>query len=374
MVITKELAQPIVDKLMEVLSNHINIINHEGIIVASTEESRINTFHEGTIEAINIGNKILFYENDISRYKGTKQGITIPIKFHNSFIGAVGITGEPDKITDAASIIKVAVESLIEQEFLTKQSIYKRKAIGNWIENIFADDLEDVDQLKLQAKSLNIDLEETCSIIILGTKPITYSEFSMQEQYISEIVESYVRVKFHSYIGQGIYIIAVKSKNMNDLDHIKEMCEKLFKKLEALKLLSHISVGSPKKGILGYRKSYIEAFHSIKILNKLPGEKKIIYFYECHIFILLEYLPQHIKQEFWDNYFENNKIDKILLETMRVYFDKNQNIIEASNILHIHRNTLLFRLNKIKELYNLDPRCFHDAVILQILIYIQKYL
>lgn len=373
MIITRELAQPILDKLTEVLENPVNIIDHEGIIVASTDYERIGTFHEGAAEAIRNRRDLLVYQPLSENLTGTREGVTLPLEFHGECIGAVGISGNPDNLQHVASIIKVAVISLIEQSYLTQQANYKRKIMDNWVSGLIDPDNGDQKHLREQAQFLNLELKRSCCLVLVNTRPVAYNDFSMYEQYLRQVVESFCRIQFSSYIGHGQYVFAVRAQTKEDAIRLQPMCETLLDKFSSLGQQTFIGVGKPRNGIAGYRQSYYEAKHSVSIVERLSGEKRIIYYFEQQIFRLLECIPDHIKQSFIDNYFENREIDHVLFETLQVYFNHDRHIRETAEALYIHRNTLIFRLNKVKDQYGLDPRSFREAVILQIVLYMLKF-
>lgn len=373
MIITRELAQPILDKLTGVLDSPVNIINHEGIIVASTDYERIGTFHEGAVEAIRSRRDLLVYPTLSESLAGTREGITLPLEFHGEHVGAIGISGKPDNLQHVASIIKVAVISLIEQSYLTQQANYKRKVMDNWVSGLVDPDSGDQEHLREQAKFLNVDLKRFCSLVLVNTKPVAYNDFSMYEQQLQHAVESFHQIQFSSYIGHGQYIFAVKARTRDDVIQLQPMCEALLKKLSPPGQQTYIGVGKPRCEIAGYRQSYHEAVHSVRIAERLSGDTRIIFYFEQQIFRLLECIPNHIKQDFIDNYLENREFDPVLFETLQAYFDKDRHILETSEALHIHRNTLIFRLNKAKDQFGLDPRSFRDAVTLQIVLYMFKF-
>lgn len=369
MEITHAMAQPIVDRLSSVLKNHVNIINQEGIVIASSDPVRINTFHAGAVQALRERRDLLVHTT--RELPGTQPGITLPIEFHGAYVGAVGITGEPGDLQAEAAIIKVAVVSLIEQAHLTHQSNYQHMLTDNWVSNLISERVTDLAHLEKQAEFLHIDLRRHCNLLVIRTKPIEYDEFSDRERLIQKVVRNHAQIHFLAYVGQGQYVLATRAREKDGLARLRELCEALLEKLAQQQV--HIGVGKPMNGLSGYRQSYFDALHSVQIVERLAGEKKVIYYYEHQIFRLLESVPEHMKQAFLDNYLDMREIDPVLIETLETYFEKDTRLRETADALHIHRNTLIFRLNKTKDLYGLDPRKFRDAVALQMILYMLKF-
>ena len=67
------------------------------------------------------------------------------------------------------------------------------------------------------------------------------------------------------------------------------------------------------------------------------------------------------------------KINETLLETLKAFFDNNLSILKTAQAIYIHRNTLLYRLRRVKEITGLDPKKFDDAVQLRIALKMRAY-
>ncbi|MTI59547.1 MAG: hypothetical protein FH762_06080 [Firmicutes bacterium] len=106
MYLNPKLAKKIVDKTMNVLGKNINIMDCNGIIIASGERKRVNSFHEISTKVFEKGSTIIIGENEAEKYKGVKSGINLPIKFNSKIIGVVGITGKIGEVEGYGEIVK----------------------------------------------------------------------------------------------------------------------------------------------------------------------------------------------------------------------------------------------------------------------------
>src|SRR5699024_781114 len=113
--------QPIVDQMIKVIDYNVNIMNHEGIIVASGNEQRVHQVHQGALEAIELKRERIIHRSDYENMVGTNVGVNVPIEIKGSIVGVVGITGDPTKIYKFIHIIKITVETLLEQKLLIEQ-------------------------------------------------------------------------------------------------------------------------------------------------------------------------------------------------------------------------------------------------------------
>jgi carbohydrate diacid regulator len=368
MLITRELALPIVERLEKILGNPVNIINSEGMIVASTDESRVGDRHQGAIEAISAGKDLIVTRDQSKNLTGTREGITLPLELHGEYVGAVGLTGDPEKLALTASVIRVAVLSLMEVAHMAQQSSYKDKISDAWVSNLISDQFTDYEQLGKQAKFLEIDVTKTCAAIVIHISPVVYGQLSVHEQAILNAASSRAKVHFFSYVGQGQYILATRCK-LDEKAVLKSVCDAIMGSLGATRIQCRIGVGKPAGGISGYRQSYFDALMGARFAERTGDDRHVVYFYEHNILRLLASVPELARKIFISNHMGGREWDPLLLLTLQTYFAMEKHVSETAAALYIHRNTLLFRLNKIRELYGLDPRRFSDSLTLQALLY-----
>ena len=368
--ITHELAQPIIDRLSKTLKNPISIMNTSGRIVASTDHDRLNDYHQGAITAIQSREDLYVSDKECESLSGTREGITLPLFLHRECIGALGIAGDPEQISLVASVIRVAVISLIEVAQMEKLASYRQKILDIWIGNLMSDHFDDYNHMIEQANYLGIDLSRTCSLIVIHIHPVLLSQLSLLEQVIGETVCAHAGLHFFTYTGQGRFVIAANMGSLDDRALLHELCDDLDRVLTERKQSFHIGVGHPGSGIKGYRQSYVDAYHSVRVAERLSSAKRVLYYYEHHVFRLLESVPDYVRDTFVANQIEGRNLDPVLLNTLKTYFALNRHVNETAATLYIHRNTLLFRLKKIADNLGLDPQDFYDSIALQALLYL----
>lgn len=109
------IAQKIVNQLSKVISYNINIMDEKGLIIASTDPKRIETFHEIAIQLLTQNQKqIDVYDSE--QLIGTKRGVNLALEYRDAIIGVIGVTGNPDEVRPIAALLKVSVENLYELE------------------------------------------------------------------------------------------------------------------------------------------------------------------------------------------------------------------------------------------------------------------
>ena len=122
------IAQDIVDATsIFVRTRTINIMDTEGIIIASSDHSRIGTWHAGAAEAIKTGKTVEIKPEEVSRYAGAKQGINSPVVQDGAIVGVVGIYGVPDEVRDTAALLSVCVGLYLKQADRTERKGQRRE-------------------------------------------------------------------------------------------------------------------------------------------------------------------------------------------------------------------------------------------------------
>lgn len=379
MIITADIGQPIVDQMIKVIDYNVNIMNNKGIIVASGDRSRIHQIHQGAIEAIELKRERIIHTTDYENMMGTVMGINVPIEINNNIVGVVGITGDPTKIYKYIHIIKVTVESLLKQQLLIEQLRYKQTELQEWIQNLADESFNDFSLLNSKAEYLNIDMNIKCSIVVIEIKDFNksisdFENLRQNEEKITRAIKLYIyKSIFQTYLEKGIFVVGYPILNKDDQIKCNDTCKMLHEELEKDGFLNYIGIGEAKKGIYGYRLSIFEALQSIDILKQVNSNQKIAHIAEWGIVQLIAQIPGNVRKNYISQFTDSNlTLNSELEETLNTFLENNLNIKQTSEKIHIHRNTLIYRLDKIKELWGLDPRKFSDAVKLQLLYWCKR--
>ena len=378
-IITTEMAQPIVDQMIKVIDYNVNIMNHEGLIVASGDKSRIHQKHQGALEAIELKRERVIYEPDFEDMVGTNIGVNVPIEIKEDIVGVVGITGDPNKIYKLTHIIKITVETLLSQQILIEQLRYKQTALEEWMHNLVDEHFNNIPLLESKAHYLQIDYKKNSTLFLMEVPDFNKSTYDYETLHKNEIriIEllklHYPNYLFPTYLGKGLFVLMLPSTQIIKTEQLLEIGHEMHHRLKSHDIDCYIGIGGTDKGILGYRSSYQDARQSIHILKQLQSENKVSHINEWGILQLITQVPPEVRLNYLHKFLQHRPLlQDELVETLDSYLINDLNVKETSEQLHIHRNTLTYRLDKIKELWGVDPRNFQDAVKLQLLYWCKK--
>ena len=138
-----------------------------------------------------------------------------------------------------------------------------------------------------------------------------------------------------------------------------------------------VGIGTRVTGIKDLAHSFKEAQVALEVGKVFDTEKSIISYENLGIARLIYQLPTTLCDMFLKEVFKRGSIDSLDQETLftiQKFFENNLNVSETSRKLFVHRNTLVYRLEKIKKLTGLDLREFDDAIVFKVALMVNKYL
>ncbi len=138
-----------------------------------------------------------------------------------------------------------------------------------------------------------------------------------------------------------------------------------------------IGIGTVSEHLRTLADSYKDAQTAIDVGKVFDTEKSIINYENLGIGRLIYQLPTTLCEIFLSEVFKKNTIDTLDQETLftiNKFFENNLNVSETSRKLFVHRNTLVYRLEKIKKITGLDLRQFDHAIVFKVALMVRKYL
>lgn len=139
----------------------------------------------------------------------------------------------------------------------------------------------------------------------------------------------------------------------------------------------NVGIGTIVTGVKELSRSFKEAQMALEVGKVFDTDKAIVSYENLGIARLIYHLPTTLCETFLHEVFKRGSIESLdheTLFTIQKFFENNLNVSETSRKLFVHRNTLVYRLEKIKKLTGLDLREFDHAIIFKIALMVKKYL
>lgn len=338
--LTEQLAQNIVNKMMDVIPYNVNIMNSQGIIIGSGDVRRIGKIHEGAVKAIALKKLISIHED-----RGdAKPGVNMPIYFKNEIMGVIGISGDPDIVSQFAAIVNVTAELLINQEYIfikerSKEQL-KEEILYQWV---FLNEAYEESFIK-RAASIGIDLNIPRRAVVVSSKN--------SKKIIID--------RLKSYINDNEYVIRINPQDM--VLFLKEDKRLNYRIKEIHKSFSEnaiIGVGTEQKIMA---KCVQEALRGIEIIKKLNISMDLV---EYSNIISIDALSNISYKEKYFNIIKSLQEEgkgPELVKTLLSFIEHNGEMNSVANDLHIHRNSLNYRMQKIQDITGKNPKNFMDLL------------
>ena len=244
----------------------------------------------------------------------------------------------------------------------------------NFIKNLLLDNLLLVD-IYNRAKKLHIDTEAKRVIFIIET---SHEKDSVALDNVRNLLGGKSRDFVTAVDEKNIIVV----KELADKDGSREL-EKMAKEMmEILRAESeddkiHIAYGTVVNDIKEVSKSYKEAKLALDVGKIFFDEKDIVAYSTLGIGRLIYQLPIPLCKMFIKEIFEGkspDEFDEETLTTINKFFENSLNVSETSRQLYIHRNTIVYRLDKLQKSTGLDLRVFEDAITFKIALMVVKYM
>ena len=243
----------------------------------------------------------------------------------------------------------------------------------NFIKNLLLDNLLRVD-MYTRAEKLHIETDVKRVVYIIETK-------HEKDTNALEIVRTLFAGKVHDFItavDEKSIIVVKELASEEGYQEMEKTAKQILNVLPAEKQeVSHIAYGTIVEEIKEVSRSYKEARMAMDVGRIFFEEKNIIAYSSLGIGRLIYQLPIPLCKMFIKEIFENKSpddFDEETLVTINKFFENSLNVSETSRQLYIHRNTLVYRLDKLQKSTGLDLRVFEDAITFKIALMVVKYM
>jgi len=334
-----------------------DVIELEGKIVASTKEGAIGTYMDAIISAFVQSPAESQVIAGVQYFKVVNNGMAECI---------VSVEGEDEESYRLGKILAFQIQNLLV-------AYKERYDKDNFIKSLLLDNLLLVD-IYSRSKKLKIE-NETDRVVFLIETAIDL------ELTVIEIVKNIFPDKNKNFVTSVDENSIILAKNLQegetkeDLERMgKEICDTLA--TEAM-LDVRVAIGTIAKELREVSKSYKEAKIALEVGKIFAPDKRIIFYEFLGIGRLIYQLPIQLCTMFLNEvlpHMTTDVLDEEILTTVNSFFENSLNVSETARKIYIHRNTLVYRLDKLQKITGLDVRNFDDAIIFKIILMVSNYM
>lgn len=365
--LSRELAKSIVKRTMSVVNYNINIMNENGVIIASGNKERVGTIHEGSIIALQRKSEFNVSENESKKLQGVHPGTNIVIEFRNKIVGVIGITGKPKEVIGYAKLIKMTAEMMIEQEHVIKELEWNNRIKEEMILALIYNKPDSVILLDEYIKKFKLQYNSPMNVFIIelnSNDSSAKTELDISGRVIN-ILEGVFKESLACVVNSKTIVLLHKcSSHNNKYEDYTEKLKKLNEKIKnEIEIDTKIAAGKIQNKLLEIYKSFDIANETLTFGKKMHT-KDNIYIFETLKYDMLfsqnsaKWKINELKETY--EFIALHDKSKALRETLKVLIEENGELNNVANRLFIHRNTLSYRLDKIYKLTDRNPRKYTD--------------
>jgi len=353
---SNRLFQGIIHQMRDAVDRVIGVIDDNGVIVACSELVKIGEMRQGVRDE-------LAYTSDAI----TAGGYTYrPIGTGSKWEYIVFIEGEDKFAEKMVTVLAVSLSNI--------KNLYDEKYDkSSFIKNIILDNILPSD-IYIKSKELRFNAEETRVVFLIKF-------YSKSDVLSFDMVQNIFPDKNKDYVistSEQDIVLVKELKPSTDIKEIEKMAKSIADTLNSeFYTKVAIGIGTVVDNIKDLARSYKEAQVALEVGKVFDTEKNIISYENLGIGRLIYQLPTTLCEMFLQEVFKNGSLDSLdreTLMTIQCFFENNLNVSETSRKLFVHRNTLVYRLEKIRKLTGLDLREFDHAITFKVALMVKRYL
>lgn len=331
------------------------VIDETGAVIACTEVAEVGSMRElPAARAREVGDALVI---DGVAYR------RIGIRNRSEFV--VFCSGSDEFARSMVGVLCVSFSQI-------KQFYDEKYDKNSFIKNILEDNIMPGD-IRVKARALHLPMESYRVAFLIRTMDDEFTAHEMVAGLFPERSKDFV-------IGMSeTDVVLIKSVREDvSFKELHKIASSIVDTLST-ELMTNVKVGigSTVANLVEINRSYKDAIVALDVGKVFDSELSIVSYDNLGIGRLIYQLPTKLCELFLKEVFKKgslNILDDETIITIQKFFENNLNVSEASRKLFVHRNTLVYRLDKIYKLTGLDLRKFDDAIIFKVAMMVNRYL
>lgn len=361
----EDLAPDLVEVTSQLIGGRtVNIMNTEGIIVASTEKARIGTLHQGALEAVRSGKPVVIEKGQLDRYPGAKEGYNMPLRVNGSIIGAVGVKGEPAEIQDLAHLLEVYATKCYQVEAMVRSRMAEGELRERTLRKLLSPKPGDLEDARELMGSIPLRLEMPVTVAV-----VSFQEGAVHSEQMEKLIGALLRGglldrerDLWGAVNDRLVLILSGDRSPAAL-----------RRPEFLEVFRdyRLSFGSLCRELEEIRRAWREASvldragaGQLNDMGEISG--RCAYMLAATAGEESAYLDG-LYQKLCAAFSAEER--RMLLSTVRAYYEEERSVGRAAQALFIHKNTLQYRVRRLLEVLELT-KCspFQQEYLIRLLL------
>ncbi|WGL90281.1 sugar diacid recognition domain-containing protein [Serratia marcescens] len=359
-------ARQIVQRAMGIISHSVNVMDSNGVIIASGNSQRLFQRHEGAVLALAENRVVEIDRATAEHLKGVRPGINLPFSFRNQRVGVIGISGEPAEVRAYAELVKMAAEMMVEQAALLDQHQWEKR-YREELANQLLQPQPNTASLEAMAAYLGLDLRQARIVWIVELQE---AQPHLLRELLAELeaTQRDALIAITGFNEMTLLRPASMAQGEWSLKLERQQAQRLQNQLKHRFRVRLIVGGFYDDPQSAYRSS-LTARATQAMAQRLKLRHATLFYHDYPLPSLLcdlgeDWRAQELGRP-WRTLGEQDE-KGVLRSTLRHYFSQNCDQTQTAAQLHIHVNTLRYRLQRIEAITGMKINQLTDALRLYI--------
>ncbi len=353
---SNRLYQGIIHQMKDAVGRIIGVLDESGTVVACSELPKIGEVRSGVREELS-------YSTEFAAMDGYTYRFVNSSMKNDCIVFVEGMDKYAEKMASILAVTLGSIKNLYDEKYDK----------GSFIKNIILDNILPSD-IYMKSKELHFGTNDLRVVYLIRF-------YGRTELLPLEIMQGMFPDKTRDYVisvaEQDVVLVREISAKV-DRAELENTARSIVETLNS-EFFVKVAVGisTVVDNLKNLASAYKEARMALEVGKVFDTEKSVISYENLGIGRLVYQLPTTLCEIFLDEVFKDGSfetLDHETLQTVQCFFENNLNVSETSRKLFVHRNTLVYRLEKIRKLIGLDLREFDHAITFKVALMVKKYL
>ncbi len=354
---TPELAAEIADETTRILGHNVLITDENAEVIGSGDVSRVGTIHEASVAVVKSGVAASHNAEEAAALVGVRPGITMPIVLDGAVIGTVGITGSPAQVVRLGRLVQRQTEILLRESMFQRTRLLRENRLTQLVRDIVEFDPRILDEQIIRATGVELgyDLGQQRVAVLFEVQhgPDSYPS---SVRAIGEVFDA--RTDIVAELAAGRYVV-LHHPSADDAEHLRSCVRRAAALLrERHGVVVHIGIAKAARESPLWRLPAPIAKDALRLAGDSAGVE-IRAISHLRVRQLLESASAVARTRFTSsqlNLLSRETDFSALKQTLVAWCECGFNLVTTAQRLAIHRNTVIYRLDKISRLTARDVR------------------
>jgi carbohydrate diacid regulator len=350
-VLTRELAAEIADETTRILGHNVLITDENAQVIGSGDVSRVGTIHEASVAVVKSGVAASHNAEEAAALVGVRPGITMPIVLDGAVIGTVGITGSPTQVVRLGRLVQRQTEILLRESLFQRTRLLRENRLTQLVRDIVEFDPRIVDEQIIRATGteLGYDLgqQRVALVFEVQSGPESYPS---SVRAIGEVFDA--RTDIVAELAAGRYVV-LHHPSPDDAEHLRSLALKAAALLrERHGVVVHVGIGESGPGVAALAASCTDAKDAVRLTGDSAGVE-IREISHLRVRQLVDSASTVARTRFRRSQLDRLSRENdfpVLRQSIVAWCECGFNLVTTAQRLAIHRNTVIYRLDKISRL------------------------